>query len=138
MRTFRSALHIMLALAILSTGLPLYQSGDMNRDGRIGLSDAIVSVRQLVDRATVGDASFRGGMENTLNSLSVAAGLKSVIRTAREPVSATGALAIAALTMDSYQFELLTPLPFAPADQAFLYNPPALVPLDPPPNSVLA
>jgi hypothetical protein len=138
MRTFKSALHIMLALAILSTGLPLFQSGDMNRDGRIGLSDAVISVRQLVQEAETDGVAFRGGMENTLNSLSVAAGLKSVIRTDREPGHATGAVAMPALMMDGYRCEPLSPLAICPADRLFLYHAPALAPLVPPPNACFA
>ncbi|MBN2241151.1 MAG: hypothetical protein JW793_00570 [Acidobacteria bacterium] len=138
MRSLRSAFHIILILAILSTGLPLYHSGDVNRDGRVGLSDAVVSVRQLVNRAADDGVAFRDGMENILNSLSVTAGLKSVIRSAREPGSATSVVAMPALIMDGCRFEPLSPLAICPADPNFLYQSPALAPLVPPPNAGIA
>ena len=138
MRVFRNIIHIMLALAILSTGLPLYHPADMNRDGEIGLTDAIVSVRQLA-RAATGEGAFRNGMENTLNSLSVVAGLKSVIRTGRDPGSETSVSAVPGFMITSaYKFEALPPAALCAADRSLLYNSPMLIPLTPPPRTGLA
>jgi hypothetical protein len=139
MRAFRNVIHIMLALAILSTGLPLYDRADVNRDGRVGLTDAIVSVRQLVDRAATGGDTFRDGMENTLNSFSVAVGLKTAIRTAREPGGQTGSFAVPVLMIASdYRFDALCPAALCAADRLLLYHSPALAPLDRPPQAGLA
>ncbi len=139
MRAFRSIIHILLVLAILATGLPLYDSADVNRDGKVGLTDAIVSIRQLVDRAAADRAAFRDGMESTLNSLSVAAGLKTTIRTGRDPGQQAGGFAMPVLmTASDYQFGAFPPAALCAADRSLPYNSPALMPLDPPPNADLA
>lgn len=134
MRKLRTIFHIILSLAILSTGLPLYQRGDINRDGEVGLTDAILSVRQLTGAA--GDAvSFREGMENTLTALAVAAGLKSVLREAREPgVDRTfpaTPLFIAASVYSLEDYPVIAP---CIAGRSFLYHSPALIPESPPPR----
>ena len=139
MRAFRNIIHIMLALAILSTGLPLYDRADVNRDGKVGLTDAIISIRQLVDRAAAGGGAFRDGMENTLNSFAVAVGLKTIIRTVRDPGSETGVFAMPVLMIASdYRFEALCPAALCAADRLLLYHSPALAPLDRPPQAGLA
>lgn len=138
MRLFRNIIHFMLALAILSTGMPLYHPADMNRDGEVGLTDAIVSVRQL-SRTATGEGAFRDGMENTLNSLSVAAGLKSVIRAGRDPGSETSVSTLSGfLITSSPKFEALPPADLCAADRSLLYHSPMLVPLTPPPRTRLA
>jgi hypothetical protein len=138
MRLFRNIIHIVLVLTILSTGLPLYHPADMNRDGEVGLTDAIVSVRRLAGAAT-GEGAFRDGMENTLTSLSVAAGLKRVIRTGRDPGSETSVPALSAFMItSSHKFEALPPALRCAADRSLLYNSPMFVPLTPPPRTGLA
>jgi hypothetical protein len=138
MRLFRNIIHIMLALAILSAGFPLYDRADMNRDGEVGLTDAIVSIRQLA-RAATGEGAFRDGMENTLNSLSVAAGLKSVIRAGRDPGSETSVTALSAFMITSSdKFEALPPAVLCAADRSLLYHSPMFVPLTPPPRAGFA
>lgn len=137
MRNVRSIFHIILALAILSTGLPIYRSADMNRDGEVGLTDAIVSVRQL-SRVANGEGAFRDGMENTLTSLSVAAGLKSVIRTGRDPGCETSVSALPVLMINAaYRFEALPPAVLCAADGSLLYNSPIPMPITPPPRTGL-
>jgi hypothetical protein len=137
MRLFRNIIHVMLALAILSTGLPLYHSADMNRDGEVGLTDAIMSMRQL-SRSATGEGAFRDGMKNTLNSLSVAAGLKTVIRTGRDHGSETSVSALSGFMItSSYKFEVLPPAALCAADRSLLYNSPMFVPLTPPPRTGL-
>jgi hypothetical protein len=138
MRTLRKITNILLALAILSTGLPLYHPADMNRDGEVGLTDAIVSVRQL-SRTATGEGAFRDGMENTLTSLSVVAGLKSAIRTARDPGSETSVSALSAFIITSSpKFEALPTAALCAVDRSLLYHSPMLVPLTPPPRTGLA
>jgi hypothetical protein len=138
MRLFRNIIHILLALAILSTGLPLYHPADMNRDGEVGLTDAIVSVRQLA-RAATGESAFRDGMENTLTSLSVVAGLKTAIRTARDPGSETSVSALSVFMIPSSdKFEALAPAALCAADRSLLYHSPMFVPVTPPPRTRLA
>ena len=137
MRSVRITIHIMLALAILSAGLPLYQPGDANRNGGVDLTDAIVSVRQLA-RAATGEGAFRDGMENTLNSLSVVAGLKSTIRTGRDPGIETGVSIMPAfMIISTYKFEALPPAALCAADRSLLYSSPMLIPPTPPPRTGL-
>ena len=137
MRTVRIFFHSILLLAILSTGLPLYHPSDMNRDGRIGLSDAIISVRELARTAT-SESAFRDGMENTLISLSVAAGLTNMIRTERDPGSGPGRTVLSAfLIAPPYQCEVLSAaVPYA-ADRSPFYNSPLFSPVKPPPRTGL-
>jgi hypothetical protein len=137
MRDVRSFIHIILAIAILSTGLPLYHPADMNRDGEIGLTDAIVSVRQL-SRVAKGEDAFRDGMENTLTSLSVVAGLKSVIRAGRDPGCETSVSALPVLMIhEAYRFEALPPVVLCATDGSLLYDSPIPMPITPPPRTRL-
>ncbi len=137
MRNVRSILHIILAIAILSTGLPLYHPSDINRDGEVGLTDAIVSVRQL-SRVANGEGAFRDGMENTLTSLSAPAGLKSIIRTGRDPGCETSVSALPVWMIHAaYRFEALPPAVLCAADGSLLYDSPIPIPITPPPRTVL-
>lgn len=138
MRAARQIIHYMLVLTILSAGLPLYQSGDMNRDGELGLEDAIMSVRQLAGTAS-DEGSFRLGMENALTALSVAAGIKSVIRAEREPGIGTSLTAAplfvpaSAYTLEA-AFPLVTP---CARERSILYVAPLKIPPTPPPRTSL-
>ena len=138
MRIIRILIHGMLLLAILSTGLPLYQPADMNRDGRIGLSDAIVSVRELAQ--TVADKNaFREGMENTLIALSVTAGLKSMVRADRNQGTGPVPTVLPAFIVDiSYKFAALSASVFPGADQSLFYHSPSFSPVKPPPRNAVS
>ena len=138
MRLFKNLVHFMLALTILSAGLPLYHPADMNRDGELGLTDAIVSIRQLA-RSVTGEGAFRDGMENTLTSLSVAAGLKSVIRTGRDPGGESSLSALSGFMIPSSpEFEALPPAASCAVERSLLYISPMSAPLTPPPRTNLA
>ena len=78
MRAFRNIIHIMLAVAILSTGMPVYHPGDANRDDRVDLADAILSV-QGVARTAEQPAAFRSRLEEALITLSAVAGFQKVM-----------------------------------------------------------
>ena len=137
MRAFRITIHIMLVLALLSAGLPLYQPGDANRNGGIDLSDAIVSVRQLV-RAATDEAAFHVGMENAITSLLVVADLKTMIRTDRERSDRSNVPVAPVLALIPNYDQEVFPAAAAPiARRAFLYHSPSLAPLTPPPVSSL-
>lgn len=134
MRKFRNIFHIILCLAILSTGLPLNQSGDINRDGAIGLRDAIMSVRELA-RAASGEATFSEAMEDALTSLAVTAGLKTVIRPMRDP-GADRTFPSAPYFIPSSVFSLQDYPMVAPcvAGAPFFYHSATLIPPTPPPR----
>jgi hypothetical protein len=78
MRAFRNIIHIGLVLAILSTGMPVYHPGDANRDDRVDLADAILSVRGVVKSAEQ-PAAFRSRLEAALITLSAVAGFQKVM-----------------------------------------------------------
>jgi hypothetical protein len=78
-------------------------------------------------------------MENTLNSLSVAAGLKSVIRTGRDPGSETSVSTLSVFMItSSHKFEALSMTVLFAADRSLLYHSPMIVPTTPPPRTGLA
>ena len=138
MRDVRSVFHIILAFVVLSTGLPFYHSADRDRDGEVGLTDAIVSVRQ-VSRAASDEAAFLDGMESALTSLSVVAGLKSVIRTGRDPGCETSVSSLPVLMISAvYRFEALPPVVLCAADKSLLYDSPIPMPITPPPRTIPA
>lgn len=137
MRALRITIHLTLALAILSAGLPLYHPGDADRSGGIDLTDVIVSVRQLV-RAADDETAFSAGMENTLTALLVAADLKKMIRTDRERLGGSNVPGAPVLAIIPTHDQEVLPAAAAPiAGRAFLYTPPSLTPLTPPPVSRL-
>src|SRR3989339_935483 len=83
MKALRNILHLALIMAILSTGLPFYQAGDINLDERVDLADAVLSV-QGVARSANDPALFEKNIENALISLSTAAGFQKAIKADRE------------------------------------------------------
>ena len=70
-------------LAIMSTGLLMHQSADINRDGSVDLKDAIVNVREVVQSADDPSIFFSSSVENAIIALQVTAGLKTVIKQSR-------------------------------------------------------
>lgn len=134
MRAVRPIIHCILVLAIISAGLPLYQTGDMNRDGKMGLEDAILSVRHLA-KAASDEVSFRQTMENALTSLAVAAGLTSVLRSAREPgIDRSLPAAPLFIVTSSYTLESYPSSAPCIAGPSFCYHSPLLMPPTPPPR----
>jgi len=83
MQALRNTIHIMLVLAVLSTGLPLYHPGDADRDGEVGLADAILRMQGFVEQ-TENTTDFRNGMADVLLTISSVAGFKKVIKSDRE------------------------------------------------------
>lgn len=138
MRIIRILVHSLLLVAILSTGLPLSQPADMNRDGRTDLSDAIISVRELA-RTAVNGSAFREGVENALVTLSVAAGLKNMISKERDPGMGSPSSALPTFLIASpVQFTVFSTMVYGDLSHEFLYNSPALTPLAPPPRSAVS
>lgn len=134
MRALKNITHLLLVLAILSTGLPLYHAGDANRDERVDLADAILRVQGVV-RTAEQPAAFRANLEDALITLSVVSGFQKVIKADRgqsnpnpsgTPVfgpfslAETGILPVAAMPR---------------TDHSFLYQSIALKPISPPPET---
>jgi hypothetical protein len=82
MRALKNIIHIMLILAILSMGLPIYQPGDANRDERVDLADAVLSV-QVFERSADDPAAFVESVRDVVSTLYIVAGLKKVIKSER-------------------------------------------------------
>lgn len=78
MRAFRNIIHILLVMAVLATGMPVYHPGDANRDDRVDLADAILRV-QGVARTAEQPAAFRSRLEEALITLSAVAGFQKVM-----------------------------------------------------------
>jgi hypothetical protein len=136
MRSLRNITHILLALAILSTGMPLYQPGDANRDARVDLADAILRVQGVAQTAEQ-PAAFRDNLEEALVTLSVVSGFRKVIKTGREQSSAANPCDTRISVSVSHGEPGLPPAAAPPAGQSFLYQSIALAPLTPPPLSRL-
>jgi hypothetical protein len=78
-KTAKNIFAIYLAVTLLASGLPLTMPGDANRDNRIDLADAILTMRTLV---TSGDhhEEFMSAVRMTITTLQAAAGIKTVIQ----------------------------------------------------------
>ena len=86
MRTAKHILSSILALALLSSGLPVFCPHDANRDRNIHLDDAILHVRDFAGTAEK-PASFEATVEKAIFTLHVLAGIKTHIKPAKEAKS---------------------------------------------------
>jgi hypothetical protein len=136
MRAFRNITHILLALAILFTGLPLYQTGDANRDARVDLADAILRVQGVVLTADH-PAAFRDNLEDAIVTLYVVSGFQKVIKAGREQGSQMNPCDTRISATVSQGEPILPPAATPPAGKSFLYQSISLAPLTPPPISNL-
>ncbi len=80
MQTAKHILSALLIVAMLSTGLPIFNQEDANLSNRVLLEDAILSAQALA-RSTQHTDSSEAEIKKALSSLSVAAGLKTTIQT---------------------------------------------------------
>jgi hypothetical protein len=81
MNIARQIISVMLAVAIVASGLPLFSPEDASRDGMVDLQDAILLVKDLAVTAEKPD-SFAASFRKTLSAIAVVAGLKQ--RTAQD------------------------------------------------------
>ncbi len=134
MQALRNTVHLVLVLAILSTAMPLYQPGDANRDGKVGLADAILRMQGFVQN-TEDRTDFRNGMADVLLTISSVAGFKKIIKSdraaANQPDSAK--LPVWALTSGP-GLEISRVMAMAPTDRSGIPSSPCLAPLLPPPK----
>jgi len=79
MRGIRYVIHLILIMALLASGLPPVISGDMNGDDKVGLADAVLSVRGFSMTAE-NPQHFTAQVEQVVNALHIAAGLKTAIK----------------------------------------------------------
>jgi hypothetical protein len=135
MQAIRNILYFVLVLAILSTGLPLHQSGDANRDDRVDLADAILRV-QGVARTAEQPAAFKENLEEALITLSAVAGVNKVIKADLGQATQPNVSGLNVWVLDAGREAEFLPSAWGPAqDGTFLYHSPALTPLTPPPLS---
>ncbi len=79
MHTTKHILSGLLIVAIAFSGWPVFSPHDTNRDGNIGLEDAMMSVKDFSDSAT--DLSrFETAMRNTVTAMKAAAGITTSIK----------------------------------------------------------
>ncbi|MGE0086798.1 MAG: hypothetical protein AB7S75_20530 [Desulfococcaceae bacterium] len=84
MNNSRNIIIFLLISALLLSSFPVFPPEDMDRDSRIGLKDAILSVMGFVrDAAEPGKLSEKAG--NTFSALAISAGLKTVIASDDSP-----------------------------------------------------
>lgn len=132
MRNVRNAIHTMLILSMLSTGIPVHHHGDANHDDKVGLADVILRVRDLVN--TDDQVAFRAGMENVLLSFFVVSGIKKVIKSDREPVIWEHPNIVPVSAICALQNLPLMPVgKFLSAEHKHIYDSPPITPLTPPP-----
>ena len=86
MQTARHILSALLILGLLSSGLPLTEPEDANRDKRVDLEDAILCIRDLVQTAET-PGSFTVEVETAILALYQVADLKTSIGPVNETKS---------------------------------------------------
>jgi hypothetical protein len=104
MRTVKTILSLILVLALLGSGLPVFCPHDANQDRQVDLDDAILHVREFAGTAEK-PSSFEPTVEKTIFTLHVLAGLKTHIKPAKEAKST-------AFQPDSVYLPSLIDLPF--------------------------
>jgi len=135
MRILKNILHLTIALALLATGFPALR-GDVNRDERVDLADAVLSV-QGVARSADDPALFAKSVENALISLAAAAGVQKTLKA--DGSRASGKLAqetAPALLLAGFTPGAVCAYGRQPAGLPFLYKSIYLPPSNPPPLAV--
>jgi hypothetical protein len=135
MRALKNITHLLLVLAILSTGLPLYHPGDANRDGGVDLADAILRVKGVAMTAEQ-PASFKENLEDALITLTVVAGFRKVIKADREQLNQINPFGTPVFGPFSLAGTGILPAAAMPrTGYAFLYQSIVLKPISPPPEA---
>ena len=81
MQIFNKITSIVLVILILCCCFPVYQSEDINKDLKVDLHDAITVVKSVAEDAQHRSGNFRENVIRAVSTLTVAAGLKTVIKT---------------------------------------------------------
>lgn len=79
----------MLVILFLCSGLPVYQSEDVNKDLKIDLHDAITLVKCVAENAHQ-SGNFKKNVTRAVSTLTVAAGLKTIIKNDNKSFSNMG------------------------------------------------
>jgi hypothetical protein len=137
MRVAGHILTILLVFGLLASGLPLKSSEDINRDNRMDLEDAILSIRDLV-RTSEEPGSFAFEMETVFAVLNHVAGLKRSIRPVNEEKSKPASLNSGGFYLvPSVNKPSLVENSFPIAEQSSFYESFSLEPATPPPKEAV-
>jgi hypothetical protein len=79
MYSSKNIVVITLVFLMLGTGLPIFHSGDLSRDGRTDLQDVILSVKDLA-RTAEKPGALAEELARVVTTLTAVAGLRSVIK----------------------------------------------------------
>lgn len=93
MHSSKNIVSILLVFLMLGAGLPVFNSGDVSRDGRTDLQDVILSVRDLA-RTADGPGELTHNLKQVVTTLTAVAGLKTVIQQANDSNSSNSVQAL--------------------------------------------
>jgi len=134
MKTTRHILSTILIFALLVSGLPLFSPEDANRDSVVDIRDAILCVQDFA-RSADNPAAFKANFENAVSALQALAGLKTVIKPADNPKSATASPSLVLpYLISSFDFSFAPAVCSKPAGQSFYYQSVLSSPDSPPPR----
>ena len=87
MQFSKNIVSILLVILLMGTGLPVFHSVDLSRDGRTDLQDVILSVKDLAQSAE--DAGkLNQNFKQVVTTITAVAGLKTVIKKTSDTNSA--------------------------------------------------
>ena len=83
MQIAKHIISLVIVLTVLCSGFHVFPPEDINRNGGVGLEDAILSVKAFLG---IDDApeEFTAKIKNTLSAFQINAGLKTVIKNAKD------------------------------------------------------
>jgi len=81
MQILKKIISIQLIILIFCYCFPVYQSEDINKDSKVDLHDAIKVVKSVAEDAQHRSGNFRENIIRAVSTLTLAAGLKTVIKT---------------------------------------------------------
>lgn len=136
MRTAKQILTAIIALTLLSTGLPVFSPEDANRDTRVDLEDAILQVKAFSETAERPDG-FGYQVEKAISTLHAVAGVKMNIGTANDAKSKSSQSSqnfvyLITTTDSAFAFEISSQV----IEPSFIFKSHALEPQTPPPEGV--
>ncbi len=133
MRRIKATVHMLLIALFLASGMPGFGPGDLNRDGAVGLEDAIMGVKELANVAE-DQVNFHEGLEKTLSSINVLAGLRTVIKAGGDAAGSSSSHLEAPFLVTSTKFGLTDGSIAHVSDLYFTCHSRTIEPIHPPPR----
>jgi hypothetical protein len=136
MKSVARILSSILALLMLSSGLPLFSPEDANRDQMLGLDDAILQVKDFAGTAE-DPGTFAITVERMLSTLHAVAGLNTIIKPAhdKKSIGASFGLDVPYLASFCDKFRP-TDIPSSFYEESASYESVSFTPSPPPPQAV--